>query len=60
MKLNTCLHIMYLVLVIGAMVFMAYGRMALGWSIWFIGFLLWAVLFSVEIKEVENSNKNNI
>lgn len=48
MRLNTCLHIMYLVLVIGALVFMAYGRMVLGWSLWMVGLVLWAVMFGVE------------
>ena len=55
MKLNTCLHIMYLVLVIGAMVFMAYGRMALGWSLWAVGLAIWAVMFAADSENVKSN-----
>jgi hypothetical protein len=54
--MHTCLHLMYLVLVIGAMVFMAFNRMALGWSLWVVGFCLWAVMFSENVKKDENAS----
>lgn len=56
MRLNTCLHIMYLLLVIGAIVFWLMGRMVLGWVLWFVGFGLWCVLFSVELKQIEDAD----
>lgn len=56
MRLNTCLHVMYIILAIGSMVFFALRFDFLGGLMFVIGFLLWCVLFSVESK---NSGGNS-
>lgn len=53
-RLNTCLHVMYLVLVISAMVNILSGNLKTGWSLFLIGFLMWCALFGIESKQLES------
>lgn len=58
MKLSKYLHIMYLVLSIGAMVMIALGYSVItGYLIFAISFVLWCVLFSVECKNNDDASR---
>lgn len=52
--LNNLLHVMYLVLVIGAMVFYAYRRDGLGTIFFLLSIAIWAAMFGIESKSAEN------
>lgn len=53
-RLNTCLHVMYLLLIVVGVGFMLYNRMLLGWLFVLAGLIVWVVLFAVEINMIEN------
>jgi hypothetical protein len=55
MKYNSCLHIMYLSLVVGSMVFIAMNELITGWSLFVAGMFVWAVMLGLEI----NKNETN-
>lgn len=57
-KLNTCLHVMYLLMVGSGIVFIAMGNFVTGWSFWLVGFGMWIVLMALELMIVDNKNKN--
>lgn len=56
-KINTCVHIMYLVLVICAMYFIGIGDLLKGWFLWLVAIGMWAVLVGIEAGSKIDKNK---
>jgi len=46
---------MYLILVVSSMVFINLDRYAIGWSLFFLGLLMWAFLLGLEINNNDNT-----
>ena len=53
-RLSPILHIMYILIMAGAMFFIAVERSFVGWSLFFVAIGVWSAMFGVETKNNNN------